>query len=66
VSPGSGTTEGKVMAASLIIEEDAGVYTGQIHPHNGYYAGDFSAQPQLPAFVVPELRLRVATAAYSS
>ena len=31
------------MAASLLIEEEAGAYTGWIrHPHNGYYAGDFS------------------------
>ncbi|HET7278585.1 MAG TPA: hypothetical protein VFJ22_10940 [Dermatophilaceae bacterium] len=33
------------MAASLIIEEESGTYTGRIrHAHNGYYAGDFSAQ----------------------
>ena len=32
------------MAASLIIEEESGTYTARIrHPHNGYYAGDFSA-----------------------
>jgi hypothetical protein len=31
------------MAASRCIEEETGSYTGQIrHPHNGYYAGDFS------------------------
>ena len=31
------------MAASLLIEEESGTYTGRIrHPHNGYYAGDFS------------------------
>ena len=31
------------MAASLIIEEESGTYTARIrHPHNGYYAGDFS------------------------
>jgi hypothetical protein len=29
------------MAASLVIEEEAGTYTGRVHPHNGYYAGDF-------------------------
>jgi hypothetical protein len=34
------------MAASLIIEEEAGRSTGRIHPHNGYYAGDFSARQQ--------------------
>ena len=31
------------MAASLLIEEESGTYTGRIrHSHNGYYAGDFS------------------------
>ena len=31
------------MAASLIIESESGIYTARIrHPHNGYYAGDFS------------------------
>lgn len=36
------------MAASLGIEEESGRFTGRTHPHNGYYAGDFSAQP-IPA-----------------
>jgi hypothetical protein len=35
------------MAASLIIEEESGTWTGSIHPHNGYYAGDFSDVPPL-------------------
>ncbi|MEI8407070.1 MULTISPECIES: hypothetical protein [unclassified Kribbella] len=44
------------MAASLIIEEESGTWTGSIHPHNGYYAGDFSdppppAQSQLDALM---------------
>jgi hypothetical protein len=31
------------MAASLFIEEESGTYTARsLHPHNGYYAGDFS------------------------
>jgi hypothetical protein len=30
------------MATSLVIEEESGIYTGSVHPHNGYYAGDFS------------------------
>ena len=35
------------MAASLLIEEESGTYTGRIrHPHNGYYAGDFSQRSQ--------------------
>jgi hypothetical protein len=33
------------MARSLVIEEESGTYTGRRHPHNGYYAGDFSTQP---------------------
>ena len=34
------------MAASRIIEEEVGTYRPhRIHRHNGYYAGDFSAQP---------------------
>jgi hypothetical protein len=36
------------MAASLSIEEESGTYTARFsHPHNGYYAGDFS-QPSRP------------------
>ena len=31
------------MARALVIEEESGTYTGRRHPHNGYYAGDFSA-----------------------
>lgn len=30
------------MAAALLIEEEFGTTTGYIHPHNGYWAGDFS------------------------
>jgi hypothetical protein len=30
------------MATSLVIEEECGTCTGYVHPHNGYYAGDFS------------------------
>jgi hypothetical protein len=29
------------MAASLAIEEEQGTSRGFLHPHNGYYAGDF-------------------------
>jgi hypothetical protein len=29
------------MAASPVIEEESGTYTGWVHPHNGYYEGDF-------------------------
>lgn len=31
------------MAATLIIETDSGTCRDWIHPHNGYYAGDFSS-----------------------
>ncbi len=35
------------MAASLSIEEESGTYTARFsHPHNGYYAGDFSQPSQ--------------------
>ena len=29
------------MAASIAFEEESGTCTGFLHPHNGYYAGDF-------------------------
>ena len=29
------------MASSLIVEQESGTWYGRIHPHNGYYAGDF-------------------------
>jgi hypothetical protein len=32
------------MAASLMVEEEIGTYTATPHPHNGYYAGDFSSR----------------------
>jgi hypothetical protein len=36
-----------------IIEEESGTYTARsAHPHNGYYAGDFSSV----AFKQPDLR----------
>jgi hypothetical protein len=48
------------MARALTIEEESGTCCGFVHPHNGYYAGDFStprvspghdliASPRLPA-----------------
>ena len=27
------------------IEEESGTYTGSLHRHNGYYAGDFTRNP---------------------
>ena len=42
------------MASPRIIEEESGTYTGpRRHPHDGYYAGDFSQMP----LTVPDLRL---------
>jgi hypothetical protein len=29
------------MATALVIEEESGSCSGFVHPHNGYYAGDF-------------------------
>ena len=47
------------MAASLFIEEESGTYTARFqHPHNGYYAGDFSQR----AWSGSELRPCPATA----
>ena len=30
------------MSRSLVIEEERGTCRGRVHPHDGYYAGDFS------------------------
>lgn len=35
------------MAASIFVEQESGTSSGWIHPHNGYYAGDFST-PESP------------------
>jgi hypothetical protein len=38
------------MAASIAIEQESGMSIGLVHPHNGYYAGEFtSVQHVLPA-----------------
>ena len=34
------------MAATIDIEVESGVFTGPVHLHRGYYAGDFSQQCQ--------------------
>ena len=34
------------MAASMFFEEESGTTQAWIHPHNGYYAGDFSTRSQ--------------------
>ena len=33
------------MTSYLISEEETGTYSGPVHPHNGYYAGDFRDVP---------------------
>jgi hypothetical protein len=38
---------------ALVIEEESGTYRGQIHEHNGYYAGDFSAYPAFAPVPAP-------------
>ena len=48
------------MAASLFIEEESGTYTPRSrHPHNGYFAGDFSQMPwtgsELRPYPVPSV-----------
>lgn len=30
------------MAASITVEEESGLAMGQVHRHNGYWAGDFT------------------------
>jgi hypothetical protein len=30
------------MATAVTIEEESGTDRGPLHPHNGYYAGDFA------------------------
>ena len=31
------------MAATIPVETESGTYSGRVHPHNGYYAGDFGS-----------------------
>jgi hypothetical protein len=51
-----------VMAASLVIEEERGTCVRSVHPHNGYYAGDFSG----PSRRVPPTPLTSTTKEQSS
>jgi hypothetical protein len=45
------------MAASLAVEEELGTFVRSTHPHNGYYAGDFSRpRPSEGADLEPVLR----------
>jgi hypothetical protein len=36
------------MARALVIEDESGTCSGFLHPHNGYYAGDFHRAGLLP------------------
>jgi hypothetical protein len=36
------------MAASIPIEQESGMAVGRVHPHNGYYAGDFTSARHAP------------------
>ena len=37
------------MAASIFVELESGTSAGRVHPHNGYYAGDFATSSPVPA-----------------
>lgn len=37
------------------IEEESGTYTGSLHAHNGYYAGDFTHAPRTTTRELVEL-----------
>ncbi len=37
------------MTTQLLFEEESGTSTGHRHPHNGYYAGDFTAHAKAPS-----------------
>jgi hypothetical protein len=37
------------MAAWISIEQESGTSAGRVHPHNGYYAGDFGTLMVEPA-----------------
>src|SRR3954454_10948181 len=51
-------TRSGTMARALVIEEESGTCSGFVHPHNGYYAGDFhraDAAPVVAPVVAPVL-----------
>jgi hypothetical protein len=60
------------MATAMLIEEESGTYTGRYHPHNGYYAGDFSRRPApaatihsiAPIVAIPGLSIENISPAY--
>jgi hypothetical protein len=44
------------MATALVIEEEAGTCSGFVHPHNGYYAGDFHRAEPTPVLAAVFVR----------
>lgn len=36
------------MAASIVVEEESGVFARRLHSHNGYYAGAFARPWHVP------------------
>ena len=54
------------MAASIVIEEDSGTYAGQVLPHRGYYAGDFTSCPSHPVTQATRPPVRTSSAPASS
>ena len=36
------------MGTALVIQEESGTCSGFMHPHNGYYAGDFHRADRAP------------------
>ena len=48
---------------SHVVEEESGTFAPRApHPHNGYYAGDFSAVP----FQAPDLSFLLTTTAHAA
>jgi hypothetical protein len=47
------------MARALVIEEESGTCSGFVHPHNGYYAGDFHRADRTPVAVLTPVFVRV-------
>jgi hypothetical protein len=41
--------EVNTMAASIFVEMETGTSAGRVHPHNGYYAGEFTTPRHEPA-----------------
>jgi hypothetical protein len=44
-----GAAELQEMSQMFTIEEESGTFSGTVHQHNGYYAGDFSRTPMRTA-----------------